>query len=130
MTPYCVFCSGKTDRMIAYNYHGVELDERQFPIPVHPFCYLKKKIGIWSGGLLVFAAILIGITLLESWFFGTVPFWLLALNCIPALAVAGYWGLRWFSGFEHQIARYKRSHTDYEDYYKSDRRRRAGFKNW
>lgn len=130
MTPYCVFCDRKTDRMMEYSYHGVELDEKKFRIPVHPSCYLKKKTAIWLGVVFLFIAIFFGSTLLESLLFDAVPFWLLFLNCLPGITAAGYWGLRWFSDFEHEIARYKRSHTDYEDHYKSDHRRRAGFTNW
>jgi hypothetical protein len=136
MTPHCVFCGKKTDKMIEYYYHGVELDERKFPIPVHRFCYLKKKTIIWSGVAFSFLFILFGFMIIESLFFYStgnlfnVPLWLIVINCFFGLVAAGYSGIRLFSKFEHLIVVYKRSHTDYEDYYKSDRRRRAGFKNW
>jgi hypothetical protein len=130
MTPFCVFCGRKTNRMIDYRYRGVELDEREFPIPVHPLCYRKKKMSIWLVAGVLFAAVLMGAVQLESRLFTALPFWLLALDGIMAVAVAGYWAARRFSVVEHEIARYKRSHTDYEDHYKSDYRRRAGFKNW
>ncbi len=136
MTPHCVFCGKKTDKMIEYYYHGVELDEKKFPIPVHPFCYLKKKTIIWSGVAFSFLFILFGFMIIESLFFYStgnlfnVPLWLIVINCFFGLVAAGYSGIRLFSNFEHLIVVYKRSHTDYEDYYKSDRRRRAGFKNW
>jgi hypothetical protein len=136
MSPYCFLCGRKTDSMMVYHYRGVELAETVFPIPVHPFCFRKKKVGLWLGTAVLFLATVFGGTLLGVYVVYSernlmaAPVWLLFLNSFFGLLAAGYYGIRYASNFEHRIAVYKRHHTDYEDYYKADRRRRAGRRNW
>lgn len=136
MTPYCVFCGKETDKMIDYYYHGVELNENRFPIPVHPFCYLKRISIIWLGLVSSFLFIFFALMIIESLIFHStgnffmLPLWLIVINSICGLIIAGYSGIRLFLNFEDKIVSYKSSNTDYEDYYKSDRRRRAGYKDW
>ena len=123
---YCVFCRKKTDNSIEYNYHGVGLDVKKFIIPVHLFCYLKEKLKIIFSCVLSFLSIFsFELFLMCNIFFGRIflPVWYIVICIITALFFTAWIGIKVFIIFEDKIADYKKSHTNYEDYYKSDRLR-------
>lgn len=123
----CLFCHRETEEQINHKYFGVALDEKEFPIPAHFRCYRKYRFIPWIYALIVFVFFFTLITLLLLRFFyfdHTIfdfPFWIWIVTFVLALFFAILIGLYSYSQLEDKIVEYKRSHTDYEDHYKSDR---------
>ncbi len=122
MDAYCIFCKKITEEMIHHSYKGIGLDNKEFYIPVHLNCYQKKIRGNWIYFFITFSFTFLSILFLESLLFSlNFSAGIIIINLFLSLIIATFVGLKIFINRELQIANYKRTHTDYEDYYKLDR---------
>lgn len=127
MEPFCLFCHKQTDEIVQYNYTGVQLDKKSFPIPSHVRCYRKKIFLIWSSAGFAFIGTSVtfmyamSALFLSAPRFSKIPLWVWGVGLFLAFIATAWVGVKSFIRFEDRIADYKRTHTDNEDYYKSDR---------
>jgi hypothetical protein len=130
----CVFCKKPTEETREYFYLGEGMREYSKKYPVHTHCYRWERAQIILPMVLVF-----GISEALLLFLVNISFWpnrpymempLLVYPVIGLISILLPLRIKFYGNIkmDGKISRYIDSHTDHEDYYKADRRRRQGFK--
>jgi hypothetical protein len=122
----CVFCSRLSEQTRTF-FHSVETQHFSHKIPVHPRCYRWRIFTIGLRVVLVFVISGAFLLFLASRLLGPaqpvirVPIWIFVVTGLFALLFSACIGIKAFLEMEGKIRNYIDSHTDDEDYYKSDR---------